>query len=57
MQQPTFTDQEIDALKEIVQDWISEGFTTPPYKDSIASVIRKLDSESFVKQCYPQRGL
>lgn len=28
------TPEQRDALREIVGDWIAEGFTTPPYTDA-----------------------
>ena len=37
-----FTEEEIEALKEMVEEWISEGFTTPPFEPAVASVIHKL---------------
>ena len=30
-----FVDEEVDALKEIVIDWIEEGFTEPPFKPEV----------------------
>lgn len=38
------TDDELAALRRIVDDWIGEGFTTPPYESALASVIAKVRS-------------
>lgn len=37
-----FTDKQVEALKRIVSDWISEGFTTPPYGDAYYDIFEKL---------------
>jgi hypothetical protein len=37
-----FNDTQVEALREIVTDWISEGFTTPPYKDAYYDIFEKL---------------
>ena len=28
-------DETLDALRGIVEEWISEGFTTPPYRPEV----------------------
>jgi hypothetical protein len=37
-----FTGPELEALQEIVSDWISERIVTPPFSEVVTSVIRKL---------------
>jgi hypothetical protein len=37
-----FTESEVQALQQIVTDWISERIVAPPYSTEVASVIRKL---------------
>jgi hypothetical protein len=32
-----------EALKRIVEDWINEGFTTPPYEDAYYDIFEALD--------------
>ena len=47
-----FVDEEIAALRDMIHDWIGEGFTTPPYKPAIASVIEKLGLSDVVRKMY-----
>lgn len=35
--------EQLEALQRIVGDWISEGFTTPPYKDAYYDIFEALD--------------
>jgi hypothetical protein len=37
-----FTESEVQALQQIVTDWMSERIVAPPYSTEVASVIRKL---------------
>lgn len=38
----SFSEDELQALKDIVSDWIDENIVSPPYDPAIASVINKL---------------
>lgn len=38
----TFDEAEIVALREMVRDWIGEGFTTPPYSPAQYAIFEKM---------------
>jgi hypothetical protein len=38
----SFSEDELQALRDIVSDWINENIVSPPYDPAIASVINKL---------------
>ena len=38
----SFSHDEVQALRDIVRDWINENIVSPPYDPTIASVINKL---------------
>lgn len=40
-----FTNEEIIELRSMVKDWISEGFTTPPYSPVQYAIFAKLITE------------
>lgn len=37
------TEEQREALREIVSDWISEGFTTPPYTEAQYDLFESLE--------------
>ena len=37
-----FTEEELEELREILREWVGEGFTTPPYKPTVQSILDKL---------------
>jgi len=44
----TLTPAEVETVRRMVQAWIGEGFTTPPYKPEVYDVFEKLGIyESF----------
>lgn len=43
VEKPNFTPAEFQELRNIVRDWISEGFTTPPYSDEQYGIFEKLE--------------
>ena len=46
-----FTDKQIETLRQIVIDWINEGFTSPPYSPEQLEIFRTLgitNKDSFM---------
>jgi hypothetical protein len=37
-----FNEAELDALRTIIRDWITEQVVAPPYSPEVASIIEKL---------------
>jgi len=38
----SFTDEETEALRDIVAAWVDEQFVLPPYPPAVNAVLRKL---------------
>jgi hypothetical protein len=37
------TPEQLEALKSIVEEWINDGFTIPPYADEVYDIFEGLD--------------
>jgi hypothetical protein len=42
-----FTDEEEKQIKIIVEDWINDGFLTPPYEEVLYDIFEKLEVEAL----------
>ena len=38
-----FNEREVDALRDIVTDWVNEQLVLPPFPHEVRSIIEKLD--------------
>ena len=53
----TFAAEQVEALREIVGDWLLEGFTTPPYTPEQYAIFEALEMEEYLREAGPVSAL